>query len=114
MFVASRPFPAVANNLANGHHSHFGCVGQARRIVSLTEATHGMGQCPHAPLGPGPDVSKPRFLSLRSASSNERRDARKECPGTSTLVPRLSTSITGMCGIAGQFNFQQREPVERE
>ena len=30
------------------------------------------------------------------------------------LAARFPTSITKMCGIAGQFNFQRREPVERE
>src|SRR6266480_6303791 len=66
MFVASGPFPAVANNVANGRHSHFGCVGQARRIVPLTEATHRLGQRSHAPLGTGADVSRSGILFARN------------------------------------------------
>ena len=51
-------FPATGSNLGESRRSHFGCMGQARRIVPLSETTPGLGQRSHASLGTVADVSK--------------------------------------------------------
>ena len=89
-------------------------LDQAGRFLPFPSIACGLGQCPNAPLGPGADVSKSSVLSARMKKAE--RKVNYGMKGVRSINSQLSTVnfTKKMCGIAGQFNFERREPVERE